>query len=212
MPVRSKLTIYNAALTRTGNRPVTEGDGSDIWNALEANYDEIVRAAFEGQEYPFGRARVTLTARADGDFGYEDAFTLPNDVIHVHDVFIDDISADNIHTNWDIDGENNRLLISARNREVEVEYLKRGLEHTWSGQFALGIQRKLEAVIKDVLEEFEESSAKDSDADFQLLNAGRKASNNRSERKFRKGGRLIDAHRSQYGSRRPYDYFGLFRR
>ena len=195
MAQRSKITLFNAALTRTGNNTTTEGEGSIIWQALESNYDDIVRAAFEEGEYTFGKSRQTLTSRADGRFGYDDAYTYPIEFIHIYDVFLDTYRASDLGEAWDIDASTRELMIDARSRVVEIEGIREGQEYTWSGKFAMGIQRRLEAVIKDVIEEAEESSAKDSEADFQFMKAGVKSSKNRSRRKFRDGGRLIRAHR-----------------
>lgn len=194
MAVRSKTTIFNAALSRTGNTSVAEGDGSFIWQALEANYDEIVRDAFESQEYPFGKARKTLTSRATGRFGYDDAYTMPNNVVHVTQVYLNERRASDLGESWEIDAETNELMIDASSRTVEIEYIKVGLEHTWSAAFARAIQMRLEAVIKDVVEEVEEAGARDSEADFQMLKAGIKASKNRSKARVKRGGRLVRAH------------------
>ena len=197
MAVRSKTTLFNAALLRTGNSSTVEGDGSFVWQALEANYDEIVRDAFEGGNFPFGKARVTLTSRSDGRFGYDDAYTMPNSVIHVSEVYLDERNTSDLLESWEIDGETNELMINANGRVVEINHLKVGLEHTWSGTFAKAILMKLRAVVKDVLEETEEAMSLDSEGDFQLLRGGVKASKNRSERRVwkRHGGRLIRAHR-----------------
>jgi hypothetical protein len=190
MTQRSKTTIFNAALTRTGNNSSTEGDGSILWEALETNYDEIVRCGFEDGEYPFGRIRSQLTSRADGGLGYEDAYTYPSEIIHITDVYLDDCRASDLQEAWDIDASTRQLMIDASGRKVEIEGLK----------LALAIQRKLEAVIKDVLEESEESSMKDSEGDFMMMKASVKGSKSRSKRKFRKGGRLVRAHLG-YGGR-----------
>tara|TARA_R110000851_G_scaffold22626_7_gene67000 strand:- start:915 stop:1517 length:603 start_codon:yes stop_codon:yes gene_type:complete len=195
MAQRSKITIFNAALTRTGNSTTSEGEGSSIWQALESNYDDIVRAAFEDGEYPFGKARETLTSRAAGRFGYDDAFTFPLKFIHITDVFLSGNRASDLGEAWDIDATTRELMIDASSRTVEIEGIREGQEYTWSGKFAQGVQRRLEAVIKDVEEEAEESSAKDSEADFQFMKAGVNGSKNRSRRKFRGGGRLTRAHR-----------------
>lgn len=195
MAQRSKITLFNAALTRTGNNASTEGEGSQIWSALESNYDEIVRSAFEEAEFPFGRSRVTLTSRSDGELGYEDAYTYPEEVLHINDVYLNDVKASVLQEAWEVDAAQRKLMIDADGRTVAIEILKVGQEHTWSGKFASGIQRRLEAVIRDVLEEVEESAAKDSEADFQFMKAGVKGSKNRSKGKARIGGRLIRAHR-----------------
>ncbi len=188
MAVRSKTTLFNAALTRTGNNSTSEGDGSFVWQALEANYEEIVRAAFEEGKYPFGKVRETLTSRSAGKFGYDDSYQLPTEAIHVDEVYFNECSASDLQERWDVNGETNELLVDANSRTIEVEYRRVGLEHTWSASFAKGIQLRLEAVIKDVLEEFEEASAKDAQADYQILIGGVKGAKNRSQRKVWKKG------------------------
>lgn len=200
MAMRSKLTLFNAALLRTGNNEVVEGDGSLLWQALEANYDEIVRDAFEDGEYTFGKKRVTLTSRGAGDFGYEDSFVYPEEVIHIVDVFLNEHRAADLSEPWEIDAENRKLLIDARQRTVEIEMIRVGMESSWSSKFARGVQRRLEAVIKSVEEEEGEADMLDAKADVQFLRAGVKSAKNRSERKVRRGGRLIRAHYG-YGRR-----------
>jgi hypothetical protein len=199
MPVRSKATIFNAALLRCG-RVITGGD-SDVRQAMDANYDEIVRAAFEDSDgnLPFGRARETLTSRSAGTSGYDDAYTLPNAALHVVDIFFDECPAGDLQEPWEVDGINGVILLNADSRTVEVEYVKEGLESTWSAGFTKGIQRRLEAVIKDFLEEPEESSVKEQEGDFAFLKAGVKGAKNRAQsRIFKKGGgRLSRARRSR---------------
>lgn len=201
MAVRSKQTIFDAALLTTGNATSVLGSGSFILQALEANYDEIVRAAFEEQEYPFGKNRTTLTGRSVGRFGYDDAYQMPSDVIHVTDVFLDTYTVDHGIRKWEIDASTNELLIDAESRVVEIEYLKSGMEHTWSSKFTRGIQKRLEAVIKTVEEEDGEAMSRENEADSIFLKAGIKASKNRSKRRVFRGGRLVRAHSVRYGGR-----------
>lgn len=188
----------NAALLRTGHEETQTGG---IWRAMEANYDEIVRQAFEDGDgvFPFGKQREELTSRADGYDGYEDAFRLPDGVIHVIEVFVDDVAASDALLPWDVDTGKGDLLIDAEGRKVELKYVKEGLEHTWSSNFALTVQRRLEAVIKDTMEETEEAAAKEQDADFYAMKAGVKGAKNRSQRRVwkRGGGRLIRARRGE---------------
>lgn len=199
MAVRSKTTIFNAALVRTGHSE--DQNGSALWEALDANYDEIVRGAFEDGDgvYPFGKARVSLTSRTSGTLGYEDAYALPSDVIHIIEVYLNGYAAADLLEDWEIDGVNNRLEVDAKQRPVEIEYVKEGLEYRWSARFALGVQRRLEAVIKDVLEETEEAAMKEQEADLQFMKGSVKASKNRSQRRVAKkyGGRLTRARRGQ---------------
>lgn len=195
MAVRSQTSIFNAALLRTGNDPATEGEGSALWMVLEANYDEIVRACLEEGDgaFEFGRARVALTSRSAGAFGYTDAFSLPSDAIHVIEVFLDGHACADLLQDWDIDGESAKLVIDAGTRKVEMSYVRRGLEHTWSSTFATAVQRKLEAAIKDALEESGEAAAKEEEAAMQLAKAAAKGSKSRNARRVWKkaGGRLL---------------------
>ena len=169
--------------------------------ALEANYDEIVRACFEDGDgvFPFGRARQILTSRSEGTFGYSDAYVMPSEVIHVVEVYLDGTASATLQAPWQLDLTDNQLLVDAGGREVALDYVKEGLEHTWSAGFALAVQRRLESVIKDVLEEVEESIARDQDAERQLMKASVKAAKNRSSAKVWKagGGRLIRARRGR---------------
>jgi hypothetical protein len=199
MPVRSKDTIFNSALLRCGRK--TSGGDSDVRQAMEANYDEIVRAAFEDSDgnLPFGRVRETLTSRSAGTSGYDDAYSIPAAALHVVEVYFNDIPAGDLLEPWEVDGVNTSLLVNADNRTVSIQYVKGGLESTWSSGFALAIQRRLEAVIKDFLEETEEASMKEQEADFAFLKAGVKGAKGRAAgRIFKKGGgRLSRARRTR---------------
>lgn len=202
MAMRSKETLFNSAIFNTGNRP---GDQTGLWEAMEANYDEIVRAAFEdaGPSLPFGRKREVLTSRADGDFGYDDAFKFKAEVLHIFDVFLNDVSAADLWEPWEIDLSTSQLMINASARTVAIEYVRVGQEHTWSANFAQGIQRELEAVIKEVEEEPEEAELKSAQAAAKLLKASVKGSKNRSKRPVfnRGGGRIRRARSAPYGRR-----------
>jgi hypothetical protein len=196
MAVRTQVTIFNAALLRTGNYDTGEGDGGALWRALTANYDEIVRACFEEGDgvFNFGRAREVLGSRSEGTFGYDDTFQMPFEAIHVIEVFLNGKACADLLEHWEVDGATNSILVNACERKVEVEYVRRGLEHTWSAGFTLAVQRRLEAVIKDVLEDVGEAVAKDQDADYQLMKAAVKGSKNRSQRPAMKNnGRLMRA-------------------
>jgi hypothetical protein len=202
MSLRSKVTIFNAALLRSGYAESVEAEGSAMWRAMDASYDEIVRSAFEegGGSYPFGKRRVELTSRAAGDFGFDDSYTMGNDVIHVIEVFLDLLPASSLLAAWETKTEDgaSSLQINASSRTVEIEYVASGMENSWTAGFTLGIQRRLEAVIKDVDQETEEANSKERDADFAFLRTQVKSSKNRSKsRLFRRGlGRLS---RSRWG-------------
>lgn len=197
MAQRSKQTIFNAALLRTGNTETTTGK---VYRAMEANYDEIVRLCFEdgGGAFPFGRARVALTSRSAGEYGFEDSYALPDELIQIIDVFINDIAAADLRVPWET--SDGKLHIDANSGTIEIEYLRANQEASWSPSFATAVQRRLEAVIKDVEEETGEAAAKDQDADFLALKAGVKGSKGRSAKpvRNRNRGRLIVARRGYF--------------
>lgn len=189
--MRSKTTLFNAALLRCGRSPQ---EGSDLLlAALEANYDDIVRASFESGDgaFSFGRAREAMTSRAVGHSGFTDAYVVPDSAIHIIEVYLDGYACSDLQEPWTYSGEDRSVLVNAGTREVQVSYVKAGMEGTWSAAFALAVQRRLEAVIKDVLEETEESSMKESEADAALLIASVKGSKDRSQNRVWKPGRLI---------------------
>lgn len=201
--MRSKDTIFNAALFRCGLRPT---DQTGVYEAMEANYDEIVRSAFEDAtvSLPFGRARTTLTSRSAGDFGFDDSYVLPNDVLHVSEVFFSEYSASDLLEPWEVDQSVPSLLVNAEGRTIEIEYIRSGQEDKWSANFARGVQRQLEAVIKSVVEEPEEEAMRSQEADMFLMKAGLNGSKNRNNRRiFKRGGGRILRARS-----RPYDHGG----
>lgn len=200
MAIRTRITIFNAALLRTGNDEVSDGDGSALWRALDANYDEIVREAFEMGDgvFPFGKVRQTLTSRSASTLGYTDAYALPDNLIHIVEVYLSTYSASDLLEPWEVDADG-ALNVNAGTRTVEIEAIKVGLEHTWSAAFAKGIQRKLEGVIKDASEEFNEAMEKDAAGNQQIGLASVKASKNRSQRRAWKagGGRLMRRRRTR---------------
>ncbi len=194
MAMRSKETLFNAALYTTGRSP----DQNEIWQAMDVNYDEIVRSAFENavDALPFGKRRKILTSRSEGNFGYSDSYVLPAELIHVMDVFLNGKDAADLQEPWEVDGTvgaSGALVINAGTRKVEVEYVATGLEHTWSSNFARGVQKELEAVIKSFLEEEGEAELKSSQAGSFFLNAGIKGSKNRSKNRVFKRGRILRA-------------------
>lgn len=198
MAIRSREKIIDAALLRCGRGIASQE--VNLAQVIDANYDEIVRAAFEDGDgnYPFGRRRETLTSRSEGRLGYDDAYKVPDGALQIVEVYFNKCAAADILEPWDFDGETGSVVLNAGGRTIEIEMVFAGLEHHWSANFAKGIQRRLEAVIKDFLEELEESMVKDQEADALFMKAGIKASKNRSQRRMFKpgGGRLVRARRT----------------
>lgn len=203
MATRSKDTLFNAALLRCGREDTTTGGSGPLWRAMEANYDEIVRAAFEEGDgtLPFGKARETLTSRSTGSFGFDDAYTLPSDCIHVIEVFLDTYAASDLRLKWEV--ADDKVHLDADERTVEVEYVVQGAEAAWSANFALGVQRRLEAVIQTFLEEPEEAQLREQQADVYFMKAGIKGAKSRSGNRAWKhgGGRLVRARNTSRSTR-----------
>ena len=200
MALRSKDTIFNAALLKCGREDTETGGSGDLWRAMDSNYDEIVRAAFEDGDgnLPFGRQREALTSRSASEYDFDDAYELPDGCLQVVEVYFDDYSASDLEERWETDGES--IHLDASSRAIEIEYVKAGQESKWSANFALGIQRRLEAVIYGFLEEYDDAELRDQQADVFFMKSGIKASKNRSQRRVwkRGGGRLVRTRRRRY--------------
>jgi len=199
MSLRSKETLFDAALLRCGRGRA--GSETALREALDANYDEIVRSALEEGDgtFSFGKTEEILTSRHDGLMGYDDAFVAPTKTLHIIEVFLNDCSCSDLREPWEYHAATGSILVNAREREVKIEFVREGHESRWSSAFAKAIQRRLEAVIKDFLEETEEAIAKDQDAEFQMLKAGVKGAKNRSANAIYKrgSGRLLRARRTR---------------
>lgn len=195
MALRTKLSIINSALSKLGWSTTALGSGRPEVSAVEQNYDEIVRQSFEMQQFPFGKSRVTLSSRSEGKFGFDDAYKYGVDVLHIVEVWLNaKYAASDLNVEWEIDAEDRTLNLDASGRTVEIEYIKVGLEHTWSAQFAKAVQLKLEAVLKEFAEETKEAEAKEAEADYILTKASVKASKNRSKTRLFRLGRVGRAH------------------
>lgn len=189
---RSKIQIFNAALTATRNNTVTTNDGSKEWLLLESNWTGIVEAALERGRYNFSRERVDLTSRNDGAFGYDDRYTLPADCLIVRHVYVDEVLTED----WETDAD--ELFINATSG-VEAEYVQiADVEQTWSRQFDLGIQLKMEAVcLRGLNEEYAEADRREERADYELLRARSISSGQRGKRRPYREGRVM---RARHGS------------
>jgi hypothetical protein len=192
----SKVDIFNAALAATGNNAVSDHDGSDEWDILDANYALIVSDCFEEVEPNFGMVwRHSLTGRFNGDTDLPDAYTLPTNLLAIRSVYVNDIfwpewRSDN-STLW-IDGDSG----------VEIDYVREASEAQWSGKFRRAVQMYLEAVCYRGLNSDEtEAERRELAAERMLLKAGAKSSQQRSPERTYQRSRLMLARR---GARRFY--------
>ncbi len=181
---RSKLTLYNMALSASGQagKEVTEASVGPEFALLERWYPEIVGAAFEEGDFHFGKQMFTPTTRSAGDFNFDDAWLLPDDVLHIIEVRVNKYDTED----WEWNGQH--LYIDASSG-VTVEYIKAGAEHLWSSKAAIAIAGKLEALLRrSINEEYEEGRDTDQAANFQMQMAGTQSSKQRGKRRgFQKG-------------------------
>ncbi len=198
--MRSKITIMNMALALSGQpgKEITEGSTGPEFTILDRWYDEVVGEAFEEGDYNFGTVKVSLTTRSAGDFGFDDKWLLPADVLHIKHAYITSGTSDFERDDWESDGT--YLYINAT-ANVSIEYVKAGQEHTWSNKFARGIALMLASILKEGLnEEYEEARDTEDRAMEALSKAGALASAQRGPRRPFREGFLIRSRR--YGKQR----------
>lgn len=109
MPGASAIPIVNAALTRTGDDPITSFDEGTVQAAVaSANYDEIVNAILSGYPWKFASRQFELSQLdATPDLPWTHAYQMPADVLDLRVVEaqgapIDyEVMSDKILTLWE---------------------------------------------------------------------------------------------------------------
>lgn len=88
MPGASAIPIVNAALTRTGDEPITDFDEGTLQAKVAVtNYDEIVNGMLSGYPWKFCSRQFQLTMLAvTPDLPWLFAYERPNDVLDLRDV------------------------------------------------------------------------------------------------------------------------------
>jgi hypothetical protein len=155
------LTFINAALSRTGNDPVTQlNDGTAGGNIAGLNYDLIVKTALTG--YPWKWATKTailasVTGTPDPPWLY--AYQLPTDVKFLRVVTV---------YGYPIDYEQqlNKVLCNFDTSvDVIAKYTWSVPEAYWPADFAEAITQHLEVLfLRGVGERYEEAEARAKDA------------------------------------------------
>ncbi|MGL6210810.1 MAG: hypothetical protein ACRC14_13385, partial [Paracoccaceae bacterium] len=147
----SMLDIMNAALISEGfDEIVVEADGSDEWRLLSRNWPQIVESELERGLYNFSRKQANLQSRQPGAFGYDDAYLVPSDALHVRQVWTEDDGGDRQLIQWHQDGL--RVYVNEP-AGVWIEYLEAADPSFWGAIFSRGVQLKLQAVLLQVKEE-----------------------------------------------------------
>lgn len=182
--MRSRLTIMNMALSASGQpgKEVTEASTGPEYALMDRWYAEIVASVFEDGDFHFGKRRYTLTTRSAGDFGFDDAWLLPSDVLHIIEVYVSGYATED----WERNGD--YLYIDAESG-VAIEYIVAGQEDKWTAKAAIAVATALEALLRrSVNEEYEEARDTEQRANFLAQIAGTHSSKQRGRRRgFQKG-------------------------
>ena len=164
----SMLQIMNAALAVQGyDEIVTDNDGSDEWRLLSRQWPFIVEAELEAGNYHFTRKQAFLDQRQDGLFGFEDAYLVPLEAMHVRRLWTEENGERNTDVPWGQDGT--RVHVTEP-EGVFVEYLIAADPDLWGANFSLGVNMKLQAILLRNKEDYAAAERMDMAAEqkFQL--------------------------------------------
>jgi hypothetical protein len=188
----SMIDLMNAALITQGfSDAVAENDGSDEWRLLSRNWAGIVEAELEDGLYSFSKEQAELLTRSDGRFGYDDAYLVPGDAIHVRRLWTEDADGQRDTTvDWVQDGT--KVYVNAIDG-VGIEYVTVADPSLWSANFARGVQMKLEACLLRCREAYQEAAAMDADAMRYFDRARKNSSRSRSAQPAYRPGRIAVA-------------------
>ena len=183
------LEIINAALTAIHHDPINDlDDGSPEAQVASANYESLVEA--ELTKYPWSFASDydeldVINETPDNEWDY--VLQTPNTLIKLVSVEVDGMpiaykrQAARIYCDY--------------NENVYADYRYRAPESVWPGDFKKGIQTRLEALFLRALDEKDkEGEARDSRADFELLQARNEDAKNKTPRD-RRSSRLVSVRR-----------------
>lgn len=188
----SMLQLMNAALISEGEAEiVAENDGSPEWRILSRNWPLIVEAELEDSNLFFTRKQAFLVARVDGRYGYDDAFAVPADALHVRHVWAEDDRGNrDLSIEWSQDGT---YVYVCNPAGVWVEYIEVPDTSFWSANFARGVQLKLQSVLLTFREEPQAAQARAAEADMHFQRARTNSSKSRSATEPFRTGRFARA-------------------
>lgn len=175
----SMLGIMNAALLAQGQEEIlSENDGSDEWRMLFRNWPGIVEAELEDGMYHFTRRETELLTRTDGKYGFDDAFLVPSEALHVRDLWITNAIGTRCKTDWIQDD----LYVYLDNPDgCFIEYAISNEVDLWSANFTRGVQLSCEALIlRGIKEEYAEADQFDAMAKDSFQRARTISSKSRS--------------------------------
>ena len=190
----SLLGIVNAALMAQGQEEVSENDGSLEWRTLIRNWPMIVEAELEDGNYSFTKQEANLITRSDGKFGFDDAYLVPHDALHVRHLWLKLSTGERVTTDWVQDGS---YVYLDSPDGCWIEYINVSNTDLWSANFSIGVQKKLEAVIlRAVKEEFGEAENLEQRAEYHFGRARVHSSKSRSPTPVYKKGPIARARRN----------------
>ena len=193
----SMLSIMNAALLAQGCEEIlSENDGSDEWRTLFRNWPGIVEAELEDGAYHFTRQQAHLVTRADGKFGFDDAYLIPAAALHVRQVWLLE-NGERYAADWLQDDK----YVHLNNADgCYIEYLISTEPNLWSANFTRGIQKRCEALLSRALkEEYNDAAALDQEAEAFFQRARTISSKSRSARPMYLKGPIASARRNGRG-------------
>lgn len=155
------LQLMNAALVAEGfDEVLAENDGTVEWRLLSRNWPGIVEAELEDSNLHFARKQAELLTRADGKFGFPDAYMVPADALHVRRLWTEDEQGvRDLSLEWAQDGT---YVYVDEAEGVFIEYSEAADTDFWSANFARGVQFKLQAILLTFRED--RSAARDAEA------------------------------------------------
>jgi hypothetical protein len=189
MTTFSMLQILNAALAVQGyDEIVTDNDGSDEWRLLSRQWPLIVEAELEAGNYHFTRKQEFLNQRQDGLFGFDDAYLVPLEAMHIRRLWTeDDQGVRNTDVPWGQDGT--RVHVTEPDG-VFVEYLIAADPDLWGANFCMGVNMKLQAILLRNKEDYAAAQAMDGEAAQAFQLARTTSSKARSANEPYKQGRI----------------------
>lgn len=188
----SMLSIMNAALAVQGyDEIVSANDGSDEWQLLSRQWPLIVEAELEAGNYHFTRKQAFLNQRQDGLFGFDDAYLVPDEAMHVRRLWTeDDNGVRDTDIPWGQDGTRVHVNEPAG---VFIEYLIAADPNLWGANFSLGVNQKMQAILLRNKEDYAAAQQMDMEAERAFQIARTTSSRARSANEPYKTSRLVNA-------------------
>ncbi len=166
------LSLINAALTRTGNDPISSlDDGSVASKITLENYEFVVRAELARSRFKLPTKIQQLSLINSLEEGltpepWEFAYTLPTDLIKLRTVMVDGVPIA-------YEQMGKMILCNVdQTQTVIAKYLWRIPESWFAPEFAEGIIRTMEAIfLRGIGERYAEATDRDDAAKAQLATA-----------------------------------------